>query len=435
MWKFFLSDSSGKDVAVNNDDGEDRALVVATRDHKTYDTKTVFFTNSTYGREMAQNGAYAAIGWVLHDGTDTTESDSGAADADGTNHVLDGDQNFDETVCVGVTVHNTTDEPNLYAEVTAVAAADLTCDGDVCPTGDETYVVAPAWTFSEPTGSLWVEDSTAQYFSGSKSLLSNNTNVGDIMQLINVNGENIDLSNFAAFTMRVLVLDDWDTGDSVRFYAHVGGALAGNVVYLEDYFPYATFDQWHYINIPVADMGLTSTAIDAILFENAGRDGPKSPVYHLDEIRLEASGTPIDFEVKPDDGTWFHVKAFKTTFVDVHDDERANATLPNLAYDQILGMTPTEGYSYKRYSKGNADPEFEARIINLMDLLGFPYSQIVNAVSDGTNTMLTVESTYPTGVEFTLKSEDADKLVFSIEDDFSQLLFFRISVQGYVETR
>ena len=92
MWKTFLSNKQGIDVEINTDDGEDRGLVVATRRHKTYDTKTVFFTNPTYGREMAQDGAYGTVAWTLHDGTDTTEADSGTADANTTNHVEDGDQ-------------------------------------------------------------------------------------------------------------------------------------------------------------------------------------------------------------------------------------------------------------------------------------------------------------------------------------------------------
>ena len=329
-----------------------------------------------------------------------------------------------------MTVTSTTD-----AAVTAVLDADLTCDGDPCPLGNEAYTVGPAWTYSEVVGSAWVEDSTAQFHAGSKSILSNNNNVGDIMQFINVNGEDVDMSNFAAITMWIYVDADWIVSDSVSLYAHVDGAVAGNAVYLEDYFPFTTYDQWHYINIPLSDMGIDALSIDAIRFEIDSRSGPKSPVFYLDEITLQASGAAIDYTVEPDLGTWFHVKAFRTTFVDVHDDERANATTANLAYNQILTMTPVEGYIYKRYTKGNDDPEFEARITSLMDLLSFPYSKIVNKVSDGTNTMMTIESVYPAGMEFVLRAEDLDRLVFSIEDDFSQLLFFRISVQGYVETR
>ena len=119
----------------------------------------------------------------------------------------------------------------------------------------------------------------------------------------------------------------------------------------------------------------------------------------------------------------------------VHKSDLVNATLPLLGYDKILAMTPTEGYIYKRFSEGNTDPIFEVRITNLMDLLSLPYSTITNAMSDGTNTLITITNEYPDGVAFVMKAEDLDKMVYTVEDDFSQLLFMRISVQGYVEQR
>jgi len=61
MLKHILANKAGIPVEANTDPGEDTGLVVATRDHKTYTPKTVYFTNSTYGREMAQNGAYGDV--------------------------------------------------------------------------------------------------------------------------------------------------------------------------------------------------------------------------------------------------------------------------------------------------------------------------------------------------------------------------------------
>ena len=367
MLKHILADKSGVPVEVNTDPGEDTGLVVATRDHKIYSTKTVFFTNPTHGREMAQDGKYGGTALLIHDGTDTG-----------------------------------------------------------------------AWTFSEPTGTAWVADSTARYYADAKALLSNNSNVGDIMQVINNDGpgNNIDMTgNYVALTMWINVGADWVVGDSVSVYAHVDGALAGNAVLLEDYFDYATWDTWQYIDIPLTDMGIGSTSIDAFRFEIEARAGAKSPVFWIDEMYLQESGAPIDFEVKPDKGTWFYIKAFQTTFVDAYNPDNADGTMPMLAYDKILDVTPTTGYIYKRYSGGETNPTVERRITNLMDLLSLPYSRINNYISDGTNTLITIENIYPTGMEFVLKAEDLDRLVFTIDDKFDDLLYFRICVQGYVEQR
>ena len=213
------------------------------------------------------------------------------------------------------------------------------------------------------------------------------------------------------------------------------GALIGNKVYIESYFDYDDYDTWHYINIPLTDMGLTVETLDAFRIENEAREGGKSPKFWIDEFEFRVTGTPVDYEVIPDKGTWFHVKSFQTTFVGAHKSDLVNATLPLLAYDKILAMTPTEGYIHKRFSEGATDPIFEVRITNLMDLLSLPYSTITNAMSDGTNTLITITNEYPDGVAFVMKAEDLDKMVYTVEDDFSQLLFMRISVQGYVEQR
>jgi len=367
MFKSIIANKSGVPVEVNTDAGEDTGLVVATRSHKTYTIKTAFFTNPTYGREMAQDGKYGGTPLLLHDGTDTG-----------------------------------------------------------------------AWTFSEPVGLAWVADSTDRFYADAKSLLSNNSNVGAIMQVINNTGpgDNIDMTaSYVALTMWINVDSDWSAGDSVSVYAHVDGALAGNKVYLEDYFPYSRYDVWHWINIPLTDMGIGSTSIDAFRFQTESREGAKSPKFYIDEMYLQVSGAPIDFEVKPDNGTWLYIKAFQTTFVDAYNPDNADGTMPNLSYNKILDVASTTGYVYKRYSGGGTNPTSERRITNLMDLLSLPYSRINNYISDGTNTLVTVENIYPTGMEFVLKAEDLDKLVFTVEDKFDDLLYFRICVQGYVEQR
>ena len=367
MLKYILADKNGIPVEINTDSGEDTGLVVATRDHKSYTTKTVFFTNPTYGREMAQNGKYGGVPLLTHDGTDTV-----------------------------------------------------------------------AWTFSEPVGTKWTADSTDRVFADAKSLKCDNSNVDDIMQIINNvgPGNNIDMTgNYVALTMWINVDKDWQAGDSVSVYAHVDGGPVGNKVYLEDYFDFDNYDIWQWIDIPLIDMGIGSSIIDAFRFETEAREGGKSPKFYVDEMYLQASGAPLDFEVIPDLSTWFHVKTFQTTFVDAYNPDNADGTMPNLAYNQILGVTPTTGYVYKRYSAGETDPIFESRITSLMDLLSFPYARLNNYISDGTNTLITIENTYPTGMEVVLKAEDLDKLVFTVDDKFDDLLFFRISVQGYVEQR
>ena len=293
-----------------------------------------------------------------------------------------------------------------------------------------------AWTFSEPVGTKWIADSTDRPYAGTKSLKCDNPVVGDVMQLYENTGPGTDITmtgNYVALTFWINVDKDWVIGDSFSIYGYIDTTTqVGTKVYLEDYFDYDNYDLYQFINIPLTDMGLGSATLDAFRIENEARAGGKSPKFYIDNMYLQTTGVPIIYSVEPDKGTWLHVKAFQTTFVDEYVGELADGTMPNLSYDQILGMTPTAGYIYKRYSGGETDPLFESRITNLLDLLSFPYARITNAVADATNTFISITQD---NVDLVLKSEDLDKITFTIEDKFDDLLFFRISLTGFMEYR
>ena len=364
MWKSFLANSSGIPVEINTDSGENAGLVVATRPHKTYHPFSTFFTNPTYGREMAQDASFGTGELLIANGID-----------------------------------------------------------DI------------AWTFSEPVGTRWQSNSTDRPYAGTKSLKCDNPAIGDTVQLINNVGPGTDIdmtSTYTALTMWINVDKDWILGDSFSVYAMVGGVQVGTKVLLENYFDYGNYDLYQFINIPLTDMGLEAATLDAFRIENEARGGGKSPKFYVDNMYLQTTGTSIIYSVEPDKETWLHVKAFQMVFVDEYVGELADGTMPNLSYDKILGVTPTKGYIYKRYSGGKTTPAFEARVTNLSDLLSFPYARITNAMADATNTLISITED---NVEVTLKSEDLDKITFTLEDKFDDLLFFRISLTGVMEYR
>ena len=366
MIKALITDPSSKIQASVVDGDEEKALVVATRPLKTFQPFTAYFTNDTYGREMAQDAAFGAGELLIHNGVD-----------------------------------------------------------DV------------AWTMSNEVGGKWREGSTERPYAGTKSLRCDKPAVNDIMQVINNvgPGDDIDMTlTYIALTMWINVDKDWKAGDSFSIYAMVGGAQVGNKVYLEDYFAFDSYDIYQFINIPLTDMGLSTATLDAFRIENEAAEG-KSPKFYVDNMYLQTTGAPIIYTVEPDRGTWLHVTSFMTTFVDALDNTLADASVPNFSYEQILGMTPVAGFIYKRYAEGKAKPIDEQRITSLMDLLSLPYTRIASAVSDKTNTMINVATEFPTEIINVLKSESLDKMTFTIEDAFDGLLFFRISLTGFMEYR
>ncbi len=365
MLKYYLANKDGTPVEVNQDPGEKVGLVVATRPHKTFASRTAWATHPHHGIEMNQNGKYGGTPLLLHDGTDTV-----------------------------------------------------------------------AWTFSEPTGSKWEADSTDHFYDTAKALKCDNANIGDIVQAINNvgPGNNVVLTgNYVAMTMWIFVDKSWKIGGSFPIYAHLDGALEGNAVNLEDYFDYTNHDIWQFIAIPLTDMGLTASSVDAFRIENIARAGAKSPTFYIDEWQLEESGALIEFTIEPALGTWFHIESYQTLFVDAYNADNADSTMPHLSYDQILGDTFEEGYLYEQYGEGNPIPMFSVRVLNLADLLQFAQSKLSNYISDGTNTLITVSQDQI--VPLTLKAEKRDKVVITLQDDFSSLLRFRMTATGREEIR
>lgn len=295
-----------------------------------------------------------------------------------------------------------------------------------------------AWNFSEPVGTKWVADSTDQAYTGTQSMKFDNGKVGDIMQLLNNvgPGNNIDLTgNYVAFTMWVYISANWADNDNMSLYGYLTdtGTQVGIMANLRDYLPVANLDQWQFVNIPLTDMELEAATIDSIRIENVERDGARSPLFYIDDFQLEETGTPVEFELKPEPGTWLYIESYQTTFVDAYDGTLLNGTGPNLSYNKLLDYTATTGYVFRQFSDDQTIPLTTLRIINLFDALQLPESEITNFVSDGTNTMVTIKQTQPKSV--ILKSELADKITITIEDDFSQFIHMIISIQGTVEQR
>jgi len=298
-----------------------------------------------------------------------------------------------------------------------------------------------AWGFAEVGTTFWTADSTDRFYDTAQSVKSANTAVGSYAQFTNNAGPgtDIDLSSYVAFTMWINVDSDWDNGDSVDFQGIVDAGLVGNSVALEDYFDHTKYDVWQFIAIPVGDMGLSATSIDAVRFTQAARDGAKSPTYYLDLITLEETGSPIEYSIKPSKNRWFYIDTLHITMADNIDSEidtGANTKVPTmygLSYDKFLGMTPTEGLKLEVYRNDSLVEGSSLQITNLGDMLSVPDVRITNAIADGTNTMISVERKL--SVPIILKVEEEDELRVTLSDNFSVLLLFRFSVMGYEEIR
>jgi len=89
------------------------------------------------------------------------------------------------------------------------------------------------------------------------------------------------------------------------------------------------------------------------------------------------------------------------------------------------------GINYRREQKGEV--KFTQTLFSLLDFLQLPGTEISAMGGDGTNTWITLKVIHMEPI--LLKHENDDKLTFTISEDLSGLLRFRISAGCKVEYR
>ena len=266
---------------------------------------------------------------------------------------------------------------------------------------------------------------------GTYALKVDNSPVGDVYDFDNE--ADFDLTGHTAITMWIYADKDWKAGDSVEFYAwdKAGvNAQVGTAVDLSDYFDYTTTKVYHKLIIPITDMGLTGLTIDSLRVKQAAAEG-KAPKYFLDDVQIETTGLPIKFSLMADKGTWLYVDEFTISMADNITGIEAGLSLPLLPYDKFLGVTLSSGLVYKRELAKKQI--FSQTINNFLEWMQLPGTEITGQGSDGTNTWVTIRAKH--AEPLLLKTEQEDEFSFTINDDLSGLLHFRISAGCRVETR
>ena len=288
------------------------------------------------------------------------------------------------------------------------------------------------WTASAISGT-WVFDSVTQAHSGTRSVDATATMNDDIAQF--AKGVSIDLTGYVAITGWVY-LSFWD--DKVVKKIEVWGwdtaasLMVGSVVDLWNYVDIRLIGSWQKFTIPLSAMSLVGETIDALRFKTVDLGAGQPPNYYLDDVQFEELGNLVEFSVKPDLGTWLHVHSLSMLFVDAYSTTLADATMPYLSYDKLLGLSSlVNGLLYQGIMGGQVRLTFPFR--NLGDFLSFPGFRISNFGSDGTNTFLSLFIDLVEPV--VLQSEFEDRLFFTAADDLSGLLKLTISAACKAEVR
>jgi hypothetical protein len=360
MLKVNITDpSTGIKARVDNGT-EDNALVVATRDLKTFTNSTTFFTNPDFGPDMNQNALAGGTPLRVHDGIDSV-----------------------------------------------------------------------LWTASSIQGVKFTFNSGDQsHESGSSSIKIDNAAINDTMQI--AKGSSQDLSGYSALSLWVYIDKDWFSGDSISISGWDTGtdSIVGVEINIEDFIDWQSFGIWHQFIISLTTMGLNNQTIDALRI-SIKSISIKSPKFYIDDIQFEETGEPITFELRPNKGTWLHVKNFTFSIVAPYDGLLGDATFNKLPYNSLLGISVANGLVYQRTQEGII--QFSQNFKTLMDAMQIPQTYISGSGSDGVNSWISFISN---NIEpLVLKAENDDVLTFAISDNLSTFLHFRVAVGSSIEDR
>jgi len=284
------------------------------------------------------------------------------------------------------------------------------------------------WTASAISGT-WTFNSAAQAHSGVQSVDATSTVNASIAQF--AKGSDLTLANYVALTGWIYItawsaigtkevkIYGWDTGTAMQ---------NGDQLNLADYVDNFTFNSWQKFAIPLSDFNFSGATVDAVRVQTIDIGGGPPPDYYLDDLQFEELGDPAAFDITPPTGKRFLVHKFRYTLVDAYAGTLADATMPNLSYNKLLGVTSLPvGLIFTRF-KGNT-PAGRAVIHNVGDAV-IAGAEIINIMSDGINTSITILREFSEPI--ILDSAQKDIIRISAADDISGLISLTAVATGVI---
>ncbi|HUX30703.1 MAG TPA: hypothetical protein VMV78_08775 [Thiobacillus sp.] len=310
--------------------------------------------------------------------------------------------------------------------------ADMNKNVTFAGTPDAVYTDNAQWTMSAITGT-WDFDETTIKQGGTKAIDAASTINGSTAQA--AKGGDLTVASYTALTGYMYITGwpatgtkgveviGWDTGD---------GAAVGVALDIADYVDTSVFGAWQQFAIPLPNFEFDATTIDALRFRTISLGAGAAPDYYLDTVQFEETGTPLLYTIRPNAGTWFHVNRIRMTIADNWVSTLQDASLPEISYDSILGVSAlTSGLLYQRIQGGETAFTFPVRQVS--DWMQMPGCIMPIAIGDATNTLIALE--IPFEVPEILKAEDDDELRVTVQDNLSGLLLLRMVAAGFEETR
>lgn len=190
----------------------------------------------------------------------------------------------------------------------------------------------------------------------------------------------------------------------------------GNSVNLNDFIDTGLLNAYQGFVIPKDDFGLASQTVDEVDMTVLRTAGSK-PTFRFDQFQIEQTGNPETFLYKPENGQTVKLIAIKATMAD-------NVTAES-SYNAFLGVSVlANGIVVSAQSLGRN--VFAGTFTRLIDFLGVANSTYETSVG-AADTWLSVNIPFNDN-QVILKDANLDSITFTVNDDLSGLLFFRVFV-------
>jgi hypothetical protein len=407
--------------ALPNNKSQHSGLVVLQERFVNLNPEVHFFLHETFGAAMNQAVAITDVPQVIHAGVDSGSAIAGTNTTAGANVLIDSGGGFTAAVGEGASVENTTD--NAYARVTSVDSdTQCTLDADIFPTdtGDG-YTINPIWTGNIVAGT-WD-------FAATGKITITSANDNDEATFDTDSSRMWDMANFSTITGKV-DLDTYDsTQNNMLLSFGLNGVLAGNSVNLDDHIDVGIFDEQSF-SIPKANFGLSNQEVNDMSLLIT-RSGGVKPTIKFDDFHIQGTGgvVPAVFYSRTPLGSIFHVQEIRAQIADALTGAVTDGTMPGLGYSKILALSAlTNGIVVNRVQDGVVKDSFVLRQLGDFLTAG---GEIETAISDGTNTMITVNIKFPEPI--VMNGNPNSYISITINDDLSGLLQFTASARGAIE--
>ena len=294
---------------------------------------------------------------------------------------------------------------------------------------------AVGWTGTAVSGT-WDFSDTTNPSAGSNCVSLTSGNNADEAVFSDVTETNMTAATTITGQIRLETYNN--VNNSILLQFENNNVDIGNSVNLNDYINTGTLGSYQSFVIPKANMGITTQTVDEIDIV-VTRTGGSKPTFRFDEFQIEtgggASATPAIFKTTTPIGTRYHINQLRLILVDaftgiITASTTTYPTMPGLAYNQLLGVSAlSNGVIFQRVQDGKVNLSITLRQLSDFFDIGL---DIINLVSDGTNTMLTLGILLPDAIILEGPLED-NFLSLTINDDLSGLLLFTAATRGALE--